>query len=50
MSYLIKVKLFTNFATLRNVSVITNYTSPERHLLEEQAQSTAAQDSTQSQQ
>lgn len=50
MSYLIKVKLFTNFATLRNVSVITNYTSPERHQLEEQAQSTAAQDSTQSQQ
>lgn len=35
ISYLLRVKLFANFATLRNVSVITNYSSPERHLLEE---------------
>ena len=39
ISYLLRVKLFTNFATLRQVSVITNYSSPERHALEEQAQS-----------
>lgn len=37
MSYMLRVKLFANFATLRNVSVITNYRSPERHQLEEQA-------------
>ena len=35
ISYLLRVKLFANFPTLRNVSVITNYSSPERHLLEE---------------
>lgn len=35
ISYMLRVKLFANFPTLRNVSVITNYTSPERHLLEE---------------
>lgn len=35
ISYSLRVKLFANFATLRNVSVITNYSSPERHLLEE---------------
>ena len=45
MSYLLKVKLFANFATLREVSVITNYTSPERRQLEEQALNPAAQDS-----
>ena len=50
MSYLIKVKLFANFATLRDVSVITNYTSPERRQLEEEALYTTAQDSTQNQQ
>lgn len=50
MSYLIKVKLFANFATLRDVSVITNYTSPERHQLEEEALYTTTQDSTQNQQ
>ena len=35
MSYLLRIKLFANFATLRNVSVITNYHSSERRLLEE---------------
>ena len=45
MSYLLKVKLFANFATLREVSVITNYTSSERRQLEEQALNPAAQDS-----
>ena len=35
ISYMLRVKLFANFPTLRNVSVITNYSSPERHLLEE---------------
>lgn len=37
MSYLLRVKLFTNFTTLREVSVIANYRSEERLLLEEQA-------------
>ena len=36
ISYMLRVKLFANFPTLRHVSVITNYSSPERHLLEEQ--------------
>ncbi|MBQ9666588.1 MAG: rod shape-determining protein MreC [Bacteroidaceae bacterium] len=45
MSYLLRVKLFANFATLREVSVITNYQSPERHFLEEQAENPAKQDS-----
>lgn len=39
MSYLLKVGLFTQFETLREVSVITNYTQPERRELEEQADS-----------
>lgn len=39
MSYRLKVTLFTDFKTLRDVSVITNYVKPERVLLEEQADS-----------
>ncbi len=39
MSYLLKVGLFTPFQTLREVSVITNYTQPERRELEELADS-----------
>ena len=35
ISYMLRVKLFANFPTLRNVSVITNYSSPERYMLEE---------------
>lgn len=38
ISYLIRITLFTDFATLRNVSVITNYQSEERQQLEQQAQ------------
>lgn len=38
MSYSLKVNLFTNFGTLRDVSIITNYSNPERHLLEDEAQ------------
>ena len=45
MSYQLKVKLFANFATLREVSVITNYTAQERRQLEHQALNPAAQDS-----
>ena len=45
MSYMLKVKLFANFTTLREVSVITNYHSPERRLLEQQAEDPAKQDS-----
>ena len=45
MSYLLRIKLFANFATLRNVSVITNYHSSERRLLEELANDPAKQDS-----
>lgn len=37
MSYLLKVGLSAKFNTLREVSIITNYTQPERHILEEQA-------------
>lgn len=39
MSYRLKVKLAVDFATLRNVSVITDYTQPERIQLEEHADS-----------
>ena len=46
MSYMLKVRLFTNFTTLREVSVITNYTSAERHMLEEIAQNPEKADST----
>ena len=45
MSYFLKVKLFANFPNLREVSVITNYSAPERHMLEEMATSPASQDS-----
>lgn len=45
MSYMLRVKLFANFTTLREVSVITNYQSPERYLLEELAGNPAKQDS-----
>lgn len=39
MSYMLKVKLFTDFKNLREVSVITNFHSPERVRLEEKADS-----------
>lgn len=39
MSYMLKVKLFTDFKNLREVSVITNYRTPERIRLEEVADS-----------
>lgn len=38
MAYMLRVKLFTNFSTLREVSVIKNYSSPERRFLENQAE------------
>lgn len=38
MSYRIKVRLYTNFETLRNVSVITNYIHAERRELEDSVQ------------
>lgn len=37
MSHLLKVRLYTNFMTLREVAVITNFTSKERRMLEEVA-------------
>lgn len=37
MSYMLRVRLFTNFATLREVAVIKNFTSKERKFLEEVA-------------
>lgn len=39
MAYKLRVVLYTNFSTLRNVSVITNYTKPERKNLEQLADS-----------
>ena len=39
LSYSLVVKLFTDFKTLRNISVITNYTQPERRALEQKADS-----------
>ena len=39
MSYSLEVELFTDFKTLRNVSIITNYTKPERQALEAKADS-----------
>jgi len=39
MSYLLKVGLFANFQTLREVSIITDYSQPERRSLEEKADS-----------
>lgn len=38
MSYRLRVSLFANFETLRDVSVITDYNHPERRRLEEQAE------------
>lgn len=38
MSYSLKVNIFTNFETLRDVSIITNYSNPERRSLEDEAQ------------
>lgn len=40
--YNLKVGLFTNFKTLRNVSIITNYTNSEKRMLEQQADSLEA--------
>ena len=45
MSYFLKVKLFANFTTLREVSVITNYSAPERRMLEEMAADPTKQNS-----
>lgn len=45
MSYLLRVKLYTDFTTLRQVSVIANYRSPERYNLEILANDPAKQDS-----
>ena len=45
MSYFLRVKLFANFPTLREVSVITNYSSPERRMLEKMTEDPAKQDS-----
>ena len=45
MSYFLRVKLFANFPTLREVSVITNYASPERRILEDMAADPERQDS-----
>ncbi|MCM1311702.1 MAG: rod shape-determining protein MreC [Bacteroides sp.] len=39
MSYRLRVHLFADFKTLRNVSVITNYSKPERRELEYKADS-----------
>lgn len=44
MSYMLTVKLFTDFSTLRNVSVITDYTHAERRVLEEKADSLNTQE------
>lgn len=38
ISYMLRVKLFADFTTLRNVSVITNYQSAERRQLEKTAE------------
>lgn len=45
MSYMLQVKLFTDFSTLREVSVITNYNTPERRLLEMMSEDPQLQDS-----
>jgi len=39
MSYKLRVALYTDFRNLRNVSIITNYTQPERIELEQKADS-----------
>ncbi|NLV52387.1 MAG: rod shape-determining protein MreC [Bacteroidales bacterium] len=41
MSYMLRVKLFANFPTLRDVSVITNYMTSERRSLEQMAEDPA---------
>jgi len=46
MSYMLKVKLFTDFKNLREVSVITNYKAPERMILEEEAEALNVDDET----
>lgn len=43
MTYRLTVQLATDFKTLRNVSVITDYSIPERRLLEERADSLSAE-------
>lgn len=48
MSYMLKVKLNTDFKNLREVSVITNYKSPERVRLEEKADSLNIDDTDES--
>lgn len=40
-AYRLRIKLFTDFATLQNVSVITNYRNSEREALEHKADSLA---------
>lgn len=45
MSYFLRVRLFVNFSTLREVSVITNYYAPERRLLEQMAEDPTQKDS-----
>lgn len=45
MSYYLRVKLYTYFPTLREVSVITNYHSPERRMLEGLTEDITKQDS-----
>ena len=45
LAYELTVRLFTDFATLRNVSVITDYRQPERHELEQYADSLINQSS-----
>ena len=39
LSFMLKVQLFTDFSTLRDVSVITNYSREEKKLLEQKADS-----------
>ena len=50
MSYFLRTKLFANFSTLREVSVITNYSAPERRQLEEMATDPTRLDSVLNQQ
>ncbi len=44
MSYILKIKLFTDFSNLQNVSIITNYSNSERRGLEEKAESLTTDD------
>lgn len=43
-AYRLRIKLFTDFSTLQNVSVITNYKNPEREALEQKADSLGIND------